>query len=86
MRLNPEDLKDGKVQLPAYRGLQMDEAMSEHFRKNYNQAFQQLIEDIKNPESFDIPLPAGIHADLREYQILGFQWLKSLSRTDSVEF
>lgn len=47
MRLNPEDLKDGKVQLPAYRGLQMDEAMSEHFRKNYNQAFQQLIEDIK---------------------------------------
>ena len=80
MRLNPEDLKDGKVQLPAYRGLQMDEAMSEHFRKNYNQAFQQLIEDIKNPESFDIPLPAGIHADLREYQILGFQWLKSLSR------
>nr|WP_289036888.1 DEAD/DEAH box helicase [uncultured Allobacillus sp.] len=80
MRLNPDDLKDGKIHVPAYRGLQMDEAMSQHFRKNYNQAFQQLIEDIKNPETFDVPLPDGIHADLREYQIFGFQWLKSLSR------
>ncbi|SER07625.1 DEAD/DEAH box helicase [Piscibacillus halophilus] len=78
--LKPKDVENGTVQLPAYRGLQLEDAVSQGMKKKYNEAFQQLIDDIKTPSRADIPLPKNLNADLREYQKTGFQWLASLSR------
>ncbi|GAA0450021.1 DEAD/DEAH box helicase [Alkalibacillus silvisoli] len=79
LRLNSSDLNEGSLQLPAYRGLQIDE-ISQGLKTKYNHAFEQLIKDIKNPETFEAPIPKSLKADLREYQKVGFQWMKSLSR------
>ncbi|WP_054752593.1 SNF2-related protein [Piscibacillus salipiscarius] len=49
-------------------------------KKKYNEAFQQLIDDIKSPSQATTPLPDTLDADLRDYQKTGFQWLSSLSR------
>ncbi|WP_051189091.1 DEAD/DEAH box helicase [Halalkalibacillus halophilus] len=80
MNINPNDLAEGPISLPAFRGLQMDEFMSQQLKKNYNEAFEKLIQDIRNPEVFETSIPENLHADLRQYQNVGFQWLKSLSR------
>ncbi|TFB14240.1 DEAD/DEAH box helicase [Filobacillus milosensis] len=80
LNINAEDIKDGSVQLPAYRGLQLEDAVTTGLKKKYSKAFQQLIDDIKAPSQAEVPLPQALRADLREYQKVGFQWLKSLSR------
>ncbi|MET3683165.1 SNF2 family DNA or RNA helicase [Alkalibacillus flavidus] len=79
LELNQSDLEKESIQLPAYRGLQINE-ISQGLKTRYNEAFQQLIEDIKHPETFEAPIPESIQADLRDYQRFGFQWMKSLSR------
>ncbi|MGP4071787.1 DEAD/DEAH box helicase [Piscibacillus sp. B03] len=78
--LKPRDVESGSVQLPSYRGLQLEDAVSQGMKKKYNEAFQQLIDDIKTPSEATTPLPDGLNADLRDYQKTGFQWLSSLSR------
>ncbi|RPF50646.1 DEAD/DEAH box helicase [Aquisalibacillus elongatus] len=80
LNLKPNDLENGSVQLPTYRGLQLEDAVSYGLKKQYNQAFEQLIQDIKSPNQSEAPLPSALHAELRDYQKTGFQWLKSLSR------
>ncbi|MDQ0351929.1 SNF2 family DNA or RNA helicase [Alkalibacillus filiformis] len=79
LRLNTQDINEGTIQLPAYRGLQIDE-ISQGLKRKYNEAFEKLIQDIKNPENFEATIPLSLNADMREYQKVGFQWLKSLSR------
>ena len=39
-----------------------------------------LIERIASAEQFEPELPAGLEAELRDYQVLGFKWLARLSR------
>ncbi|GEL76727.1 DEAD/DEAH box helicase [Tenuibacillus multivorans] len=80
LRLKPDDMNDGKLQLPAYRGLQIDEAVSQGLKTNYNETFNQLVHDIKHPEELSFTIPTSLKADLRDYQNVGFQWMKSLSR------
>ncbi|WP_188207225.1 DEAD/DEAH box helicase [Alkalibacillus aidingensis] len=79
MRLDPEEISEGTVHLPAYRGLQLEETVSHGLKAKYNEAFRQLIQDIKNPKAFETPLPEELNAELREYQNVGYQWMKSLS-------
>ncbi|WP_411954872.1 SNF2 helicase associated domain-containing protein [Alkalibacillus sp. S2W] len=79
LNLSTDDLEKESVQLPAYRGLQIDE-IADGLKTQYNKAFEQLIQDIKQPEMFEAEVPTTIQADLRDYQRFGFQWMKSLSR------
>ncbi len=44
-----------------------------------NQAFIDLIESVLNPEEKDYPLPSSINAELRNYQITGYKWLRTLA-------
>lgn len=39
-----------------------------------------LIERITSAQRFEPELPAGLHAELRDYQLQGFKWLARLSR------
>lgn len=71
------DLQDGKVVLPAYRGAQIDELLET--KKSYDPSFRKLLHQLKAPEEQVYPLPEGLQADLRDYQITGYQWFKSLS-------
>lgn len=80
MGLQAKDIKDGHMKLPAYRSLQVEEALKNQTGLKYNKTFRELIHDIKQPEERDYPLPKSLNATLREYQQTGFQWLKALSR------
>lgn len=78
--LSEHDVKNGTVKLPVYRGIQVEEAMAAGPKTKFKKEFRELIHAIKHPDESDYPLPSGLQAKLRDYQYVGFQWLKGLSR------
>lgn len=75
--LKKTDIKDGNVQLPAFRGAQVDALIET--KKNYDPTFRKLLHHLKSPEEQVYPIPENLNASLRNYQETGFQWFKSLS-------
>jgi SNF2 family DNA or RNA helicase len=80
LNIKQNDIERGELHLPLYRGLQLDERMSggKHASR-YSKAFRDLISRLKHPEDLQFHLPSGLEADLRSYQMTGFQWLKALA-------
>lgn len=79
--LNATNLRDKIIEIPKYRGLYVDELLKEknlNFIKR-NKKFKTFVEDIKEYKEVEYPIPEGLSGTLRDYQKLGFQWLKTLS-------
>ena len=73
-----KDLSGGSVQLPIYRSTQIDDLIDT--RKKYDPAFRSLIRQLRSPDELPIEVPEKLNATLRNYQIAGYQWFKTLSR------
>src|SRR5699024_1713851 len=76
LQIEGSDMKNGAVQVPVYRGLEIDEMID---TKKYDDSFRKLLHTLKHPEEQIYTLPEKLQADLRAYQEVGFQWFKSLS-------
>ncbi|MYL33921.1 hypothetical protein GLW05_09950 [Pontibacillus yanchengensis] len=74
--LDTDDIQDGVLHLPKYRALQVDTSTG----VQQSEAFKKLIEAVKHPETLNETPPEDLQANLRDYQLRGFQWLRSLSR------
>ncbi|WP_330949115.1 DEAD/DEAH box helicase [Virgibacillus sp. MG-45] len=77
LNINKDDVQNGNIQMPVYRGMQVDELLDT--KKNYDPTFRALLHRLKSPEEQVYPLPEKLHATLRNYQVTGYQWFKSLS-------
>ncbi|WP_249869415.1 DEAD/DEAH box helicase [Oceanobacillus saliphilus] len=77
MEIHKDDVLNGNVHMPVFRGTQLDELIDT--KKNYDPAFRQLLNQLKSPEEQIYELPETLQASLRNYQLTGFQWFKSLS-------
>lgn len=75
--IQKDDVHNGKIQMPVYRGTQIDELIET--KKNYNPAFRQLLHQLTEPEEQNYELPSTLEASLRTYQLTGYRWFKSLS-------
>jgi SNF2 family DNA or RNA helicase len=75
--IQKKDVQDGKIQMPVYRGTQIDELIET--KKNYDPAFRQLLHQLTEPEEQHYELPNTLQASLRTYQMTGYRWFKSLS-------
>ncbi|WP_077329462.1 DEAD/DEAH box helicase [Virgibacillus siamensis] len=75
--IQKEDMQDGNVQMPVFRGTQVDDLI--HTKKAYDPAFRKLLHQLRSPEEQVFPLPENLQATLRSYQMTGYQWFKSLS-------
>ncbi|MBM7551400.1 DEAD/DEAH box helicase [Thalassobacillus pellis] len=76
--LNAEDIHSNSIQLPQARSIQVDEVLHTS-DKERNDLFDALISRLRNPSVFDIQLPEGLNAELRDYQLTGYRWMKTLS-------
>lgn len=81
LRIPKGQVKKGVLQLPVYRGLQIDDIMSgaNPYAVKLSKTFRSLVQDLKNPDNLDFTLPPSLCATLRDYQLLGFQWLKTMA-------
>lgn len=69
--------KAGHFSLHALAAPQLAELFDEHHHVTFTADFEQMVKDMRHPESFDVPKPT-VDAQLRDYQLLGYQWLSML--------
>lgn len=81
LNVSPKDLSQKNIQIPKYRALYLDEILKDSKIKNINRniAFKQLVQNIKEPLDLDYEIPDDFQKILRDYQVAGFKWLKTLS-------
>ena len=74
------EVKKGKIKSPIFKGIQLEEMMKGTTGGpiRYGKAFRKFIQRFKNPDQLDFELPKDLDAMLRDYQLFGYQWLKTL--------
>lgn len=79
--LRAVDIEKQVVQLPKYRALYLDSLAREtpEFTMERSNTFNRMVQDIREPQASECPIPQGIQGKLRDYQKTGFKWLKSLA-------
>lgn len=80
LHLSAKELIAGKAHLPAYRALYIDKVFQENQGMEYerNQAFKSLVRDFKSIEEMDYEVPSELKNILRNYQKVGYRWLRLL--------
>jgi SNF2 family DNA or RNA helicase len=81
LNLNNDDISKKVINLPQYRAMYIDSLAREksgfHFERS--SAFKKMVQDVVEPHDLEYELPTGINGTLRDYQKIGFKWLKTLS-------
>jgi superfamily II DNA or RNA helicase len=80
LNLDKKVFHDTTLTLPAYFSWYLNEAFEEDgnlFSKDL--AFEKLLSDIQSPEHHDYLVPELPTTNIRDYQVKGFNWLKTLS-------
>ena len=82
LNLTGAQLKKETLTLPKYRALYLDSELIEkqNLRTTENQAFRELIRNMKTIEENTFEAPASLESIMRPYQLTGFLWLKTLYR------
>lgn len=80
MQLQPKELTEGTVTVPAFRALYLDSVLGkrEDLRVSRDSQFRTMIRKFKTVEDSDFNPPASMDGVLRPYQRTGFRWLKTL--------
>lgn len=79
--LNISDFGKGEIQVPKFRALYLDKLASNNkLIINKDKNFEKLISDITNSSNLDFKLPDNFNGNLRDYQKVGFNWLKVLDK------
>ena len=76
----PQMMEKEFVEIPRYRAAYLDQSIRESGIHNIerNASFKEFVQNIREPEDMDFPLPSGLKGVLRDYQKFGFKWLKTL--------
>lgn len=81
LHISGSDLKDEMLELPKYRAMYLDKKLRESNLANIerNIAFKQMVQNVLEPKDMDFEIPNGLDSILRDYQKVGFKWLKTLA-------
>ena len=73
-------MKDGELNLPVFRSMYLDKILDKMdtsaISKDDN--YKSMINNVEHKNIENIELPKDLNANLREYQKIGFEWLKVL--------
>ena len=78
--LSIKDFTEGKMHLPLYRALYLDQILMEQNGVTYEagQKFRQLIKDFRTINESDYAVPASLENVMRSYQKDGYRWMRIL--------
>ncbi|MCC3379089.1 SNF2 helicase associated domain-containing protein [Paenibacillus farraposensis] len=77
--IRKSDLEAAQIRIPVTQGLYLIDPHDQAKNLILGKAFRQLLENIRNPDHLDFPVPDSLAPILRDYQVYGFQWLKTLA-------
>lgn len=73
------DVKGREIRLPVVRGLQLLDSRERGQAVSLGKSLRRLLENMRNPDNLDFPVPPELEPVLRDYQKLGYQWMKTLA-------
>ncbi len=78
--INTDELNNQALHLPKYRAMYIDSFLRQANLPGIqrNKAFKQLVQSILEPQDGEFEIPAELQSVLRDYQKVGFKWLKTL--------
>lgn len=79
MGIQKDDLKATEIGLPVVRGLHLLDSERQVNSVKLGKSFRRLLENMRNPDNLDFPVPESLESILRDYQKYGFQWMKTLA-------
>lgn len=81
LQLSSKKLKNGEVELPAFRALYLDDLLADGkdgIQVRRDSQFRAMVRRFRALSEGEYTLPAEMEDVLRPYQQVGFQWLKTL--------
>jgi SNF2 family DNA or RNA helicase len=73
-----EDLEAG-LNVPIVQGLKLLDTVEDNSTFTLEDSFRQFLDTIQNPSSMKFEVPQLVAPILRDYQIQGYKWLKTLA-------
>ncbi len=67
------------IRLPVIYGLKLLDYQDTGKTVQLGKSFRRLLENMRNPDLMDYPLPENLVSVLRDYQQYGYQWMKTLA-------
>lgn len=79
--IKAEELAQKEMAIPKYRALYLDQVLknSEEIEVTRDKYFKQIVRDVRSVEDADFEIPKNIKANLRNYQKVGYRWLKTMT-------
>ena len=77
LNIKKDQIENGIIHLPLSQAFYLKNNLSD--QQSFDEAFNIFYEKFQNHSNKKYSLPSNIQATLREYQILGYQWLKTLA-------
>lgn len=79
MDIRKGDVKKTQFRLPIVRGLHLMDSERAWNTVKLGKSLRRLLENMRNPDNLDFPVPDSLAPVLRDYQKYGFQWMKTLT-------
>ena len=78
--LSIKDFTNGKMHLPLYRALYLDQILKEQNGVSYEggQKLRRLIKEFKTINESDYEVPSSLESTMRSYQKDGYRWMRVL--------
>lgn len=77
--IRQEDIEGAEFRIPAVRGLHLIDSHENGSAVKLGKSFRRLLENMRNPDNLDFPVPDSLTSVLRDYQKYGYQWMKTLA-------
>ncbi|MFD0673275.1 SNF2 helicase associated domain-containing protein [Cohnella sp. GCM10027633] len=73
------DMTGNLFKLPPARALHLIDREQPGDAVKLGKKFRELLDNLRNPDNLDFPVPEQLAPVLREYQKFGYQWLRTLA-------
>ncbi|WP_424767632.1 SNF2 helicase associated domain-containing protein [Paenibacillus sp. sgz302251] len=77
--IRQSELQGTNFRVPAVRAMHLIDSNENRKAVKLGKSFRQLLENMRNPDNLDFPVPEHLAPVLRDYQKYGFQWMKTLA-------
>ncbi|MCG7408715.1 DEAD/DEAH box helicase [Paenibacillus sp. ACRRX] len=77
--IRKSDIRGNRFELSVTRGFSLLEEPIIPASVKLGRAFNELLEHIRNPGQLEFPVPESLDAILRDYQKVGYQWMKTIA-------
>lgn len=80
--LTKSEFQAGEAKIPAYRAFYLDSLSGDGRMKLFqrDEAYGMMVRDLKTAQSVSYAVPSVLEKTLREYQKIGYTWMRTLAR------